>query len=107
MAVVLIGKLVLEAVFFVGVANQYGEECQFVTLAFSGHTPGESYWNAMTRYRDIQDWAQWRGDPGDMYPFRVAALYPNIWFVGWLGESEWAITAWSWLTGMGSVVVVG
>lgn len=107
MAVIFVFKLVLEGVFFVGVVNQYGEECQFVSLAFSGQIPGESYWDAMTRYTVVQDWAQWKGDPGDMYPFRVSALYPNIWFVRLLGGSEWAISTWSMLTGVGSVLVVG
>ena len=101
-------KIVLEVVFFVGVSNQYGEETQFVSLALPQMEEGRTYWTEISKYHDsVKDWGIWRGDPGDMYPFRVAALYPNIWFLKLFGNSEWALTYWSMLTGLGSVLLVG
>jgi hypothetical protein len=104
---ILVVKVLLEIIFFVGVSNQYGEETQFVSLALPQTEEGRTYWTEISKFRDsVKSWDTWRGDPCDMYPFRVAALYPNIWFLKLFGNSEWAITYWCMLTGLGSVILV-
>ena len=107
MAVILVAKVLLEVFFFVGVARQYGEEDIFVSLALSPKDPGQSYWHTISKYRDVPDFAKWQGDPTDMYPFRIAALYPNLFFTKVLGASETSLMLWSALTGIGAVLLVG
>jgi hypothetical protein len=99
-------KVILEMFFYVGVVRQYGEEDLFVSLALPQIEPGATYWNSIAHFRDVADWAKWTGDPSDMYPFRVAALYPNILFMKMFGACETSLMLWSALTGISAVLVV-
>jgi 4-amino-4-deoxy-L-arabinose transferase-like glycosyltransferase len=107
LAIILIAKVLLEIFFFVGVARQYGEEDIFVSLALPSRDRQENYWHHIAAFREVTNWAEWKGDPSDMYSFRVAALYPNILFMRAFGASETSLTLWTALTGIGTVLLVG
>jgi hypothetical protein len=107
LAAILIAKAFLELFFFVGVARQYGEEDIFVSLALPPKDPGLGYWHFIEKFRTVSNWAEWKGDPSDMYPFRIAALYPNLLFMRAFGISESSLMLWSALTGIGAVLLVG
>ncbi len=107
LAIILVAKVFLEMIFFVGVARQYGEEDIFVSLAMPAKETGQNYWDSIARFRNIPDLSHWRGDPTDMYPFRIAALYPNILFMRTFGASESSLMVWSAITGIGAVLLVG
>jgi hypothetical protein len=106
LAFILIAKVLIEVFFFVGVARQYGEEDIFVSLALPPKEPGQSYWNLIARYSTVSDWAAWKGDPIDMYKFRIAALYPNQFFMRTFGASEVSLMLWTAITGIGAVLLV-
>ena len=106
LGLILAAKILVEMFFFVGVARQYGEEDIFVSLALPSRELGHTYWDSIRHFSNISNWAQWTGDPSDMYPFRIAALYPNLLFMHLFGESEISLMLWSALTGIGSVVMV-
>jgi Dolichyl-phosphate-mannose-protein mannosyltransferase len=103
LAVLLLAKLILELVFFVGAVNQYGEEYQFVSLTIPSAEPGRTYWTSIAEFKSVKDWATWQGDPGFMYPFRVSAIYPNVLFGKLFGYNEWSLSLWPLLCGLGSV----
>lgn len=107
MAVILVAKVLLEVFFFVGVVRQYGEEDIFVSLALPSKEPGQTYWGSIAKFRNVPGWAESTGDPSDMYPFRIAALYPNVFFMRAFGASESSLALWCVLTGVGSVLLVG
>lgn len=107
LAVILIAKVLLEVFFFVGVVGQYGEEDTFVSLALPPKDPGQTYWSSIAKFRNVPGWAESTGDPTDMYPFRIAALYPNLLFMQAFGASESSLMLWSALTGIGAVLLVG
>jgi len=107
MAAILAATVLLELYFYVGVVRQYGEEDIFVSLALPPKQNGETYWDSIAHFRSVSDWSKWTGDPVDMYPFRIAALYPNQIFVKLFGESEKAVTLWSAITGIAAVLLVG
>ncbi|MGA2446389.1 MAG: glycosyltransferase family 39 protein [Opitutaceae bacterium] len=104
---ILIAKVLLEVFFFLGVARQYGEEDIFVSLALPPREPGRNYWHSIAQFRTVSDWAKWKGDPTDMYQFRIAALYPNLLFMQAFGASESSLTLWTALTGISTVLLVG
>ena len=106
LAIILIAKGLLEVFFFIGVARQYGEEDIFVTLAMPSSDRGENYWHHIAAFRSVSNWAEWKGDPSDMYQFRVAALYPNLLFMRAFGAKESSLTLWTALTGLGAVLLV-
>jgi 4-amino-4-deoxy-L-arabinose transferase-like glycosyltransferase len=106
MAIILIAKVLLEVFSFVGVARQYGEEDIFVSLALPSKEQGRTYWDSIAAFRSVSDWAAWTGDPSDMYPFRIAALYPNMLFVKVFGASESSLILWSAITGISAVLLV-
>jgi hypothetical protein len=106
LALILIAKALLEVFFFVGVARQYGEEDIFVSLALPPREPGQNYWHLISKFREVSDWAAWKGDPCDMYPFRIAALYPNTLFMRAFGASETSLVLWTAITGIGAVLLV-
>ena len=107
MLFILVAKALLEAFFFVGVVRQYGEEDLFVSLAMPSREPGGTYWDNISRFKNVHDWGKWTGDPSDMYAFRIAALYPNRMFTAVFGSSETSVMLWSAITGIGSVLLVG
>lgn len=107
LAIILTAKVLLEVFFFIGVARQYGEEDIFVSLALPTRDPEQNYWHSIARFRAVSDWAEWKGDPTDMYPFRVSALYPNLLFMRAFGATEASLTLWTALTGIGTVLLVG
>jgi 4-amino-4-deoxy-L-arabinose transferase-like glycosyltransferase len=107
MMLIIAAKILLEMFFFVGVARQYGEEDAFVSLALPPTQPGQTYWTAITRFTEVPGWAESKGDPGDMYPMRIAALYPNIFFMRAFGPSEYSLALWTAITGIGTVLLVG
>ncbi len=104
--VILAAKVLLEMFFFVGVARQYGEEDLFVSLALPSKEPGKDYWDSIAHFRIVTNWTKWTGDPSDMYPFRIAALYPNQYFLQAFGQSEVSLTLWTAITGIGTVMLV-
>ncbi|MBK8477964.1 MAG: glycosyltransferase family 39 protein [Opitutaceae bacterium] len=106
LSVLLLLKLVLSIGFFVGVVRQYGEEDTFVSLALPSNEPGRTYLSSISQFRDVRDWQQWKGDPGDMYAFRISALYPNTVALHLFGNSVYALTAWSMACGLGSVLAI-
>lgn len=106
LALILIAKALLEVCFFIGVARQYGEEDIFVSLALPSRDRQENYWHHIAAFKEVTNWAKWKGDPSDMYSFRVAALYPNILFMRVFGDSERSLTLWTALTGIGTVLLV-
>lgn len=106
LGVLLLAKLILELVFFVGAVNQYGEEYQFVSLAIPSAEPGRTYWTSISEFKSVKDWSTWQGDPGFMYPFRVSAIYPNVWFGKIFGYNEWSLSLWPLLCGLGSMILV-
>lgn len=106
LGLILIAKVLLEMFFFVGVARQYGEEDIFVSLALPAREPGKTYWDSIAHFKPVSNWAEWTGDPTDMYPFRIAALYPNLIFTKVFGASESSLVLWSALTGIGVVLLV-
>ena len=107
MAVILIAKIFIELYFFVGVAMQYGEEDLFMSLALPPKNPKGSYWDAISHFTMVKDWDTWRGDPCDMYPFRISALYPNVISMKLFGNSEHSLALWTMILGVGSVLMVG
>jgi hypothetical protein len=105
--VILIAKVLLEVFFFVGVVRQYGEEDIFVSLALPAKEPGQGYWDYIAHFRSVPDFRTWTGDPVDMYPFRIAALYPNLLIMDALGDSEGSLVLWSAFTGIATVLLIG
>lgn len=108
LALILLVKVGLQINFFIGLSSaEYLEEAMFVELALRGAERGiNSYWEPFGQWSRIADWSSWRGNPSYMYPFRVAALYPNNWMVALFGVSEVVFCLWTALTGFGSVVVL-
>jgi hypothetical protein len=106
LAFILAAKVVLEMFCFVGIVRQYGEEDIFVSLALPSQEPGRTYWDSIAHFKPVTNWAEWKGDPSDMYPFRIAALYPNQYFMQAFGASEYSLSLWSAITGIGAVLLV-
>lgn len=105
LGVLLLAKFIMELVFFVGAVNQYGEEYQFVALTIPAAEPGRNYWTSIAEFKSVKDWSTWQGDPGFMYPFRVSAIYPNVWFGNLFGHSEVSLSIWPLLCGLGTVLL--
>jgi hypothetical protein len=103
---IIAAKVIIEMIFFIGVAAQYGEESIFVALALPSKEAGVTYWSSISHFSCVADWAKWTGDPSDMYPFRISALYPNILFMKMFGASETSLMLWSAITGVGTVLLV-
>lgn len=95
-----------QLLFFVGLTGQYGEESMYVDWAVSALRSDWSYWSLFTGAKAIQDWSSHIGDPTEMYPFRVAALYPNTVFVRLFGASEQIVCLWTMICGLGTTGLI-